>query len=100
MQALERWAVESNFWLGQVGESGELRVRRYVAKLPPSATVRVILAEAAQKMRALCASGLIKLVGDPFAEAGRLCDPVGGVAGFWSCAQFCNSQQDTHSVGR
>ena len=33
VKALEEGAAESDFWLGQVGESGELRVRRFVSKL-------------------------------------------------------------------
>ena len=57
-----------NLWLGHVAESGELRMKRYVLKILPSATVHVTLAEAAEKLRALCASGLFKFVGVPWRE--------------------------------
>ena len=53
MKALAKgWVVESNFWL------------RSVLKLF-SVTVHVTPAEAAKKLRALCASGLFKFVGVP-----------------------------------
>ena len=78
MKALDKgWVVESNFRLRQVGESGELRLKRSVLKLLPSAKVHVTHAEATKKLRPLCASGLFKFVGVPFAEADRICDPVG-----------------------
>ena len=49
--------------LGEVGECGELRMKKSVLKLLPSATVLVAIAEAADQLRALCASGLFKVVG-------------------------------------
>ena len=63
-KALDKgWVVESTFWLGQVVESGELRMQGSALKLIPSATVHFTLAEAAGKFRALCASGLFQFVG-------------------------------------
>ena len=63
MKALDKgWVVESNFCLSQVGESEELRMKRSVLRLFPSATVHVTPAEAAEKLRALCASGWFKFV--------------------------------------
>ena len=60
-----RCVVESVFLLGQVGECGELPVKRSVLKLFPSATVHMPLAEAAGKFRSLCASGFLKFLGVP-----------------------------------
>ena len=60
-----RCVVESVFLLGQVGECGELPVKRSVLKLFPSATVHMTLAEAAGKLRSLCASGFLKFLGVP-----------------------------------
>ena len=51
------WMVESNFWLSQVGEGGQRRMKSSVLKLLPSASVHVTLAEAAEKLRAGCAHG-------------------------------------------
>ena len=62
------WVVESNFRLTHVGESGELRKKRSVLKLHLCSTVHVTPAEAAEKLRALCASGLLKFVGVPLAK--------------------------------
>ena len=45
--------------------SGELRMKRSVLMLRPSATVHVTPAEAFEKLRALCASDLFKFVGVP-----------------------------------
>ena len=88
MKTLDRgWVVQSNFWLSQVGESGELRMKRSVIKLLPSATVQETPAEATKKWRALCASGLFKFVGVHLEKQVESVTQWGD-AGHWLCAKF------------
>ena len=70
MKALEEGAAES----------GELRVRRFVLKL---------FSECRGGRRSCRGHPEVaSVVGVPFAEAGRFCDPVGGDAGLWACAHL------------
>ena len=86
MKALHKgWVVERNFWLCQVGESGELRMKVRL-EAPSECTLHITLGRGRRGVASVAGIGRIQTRG--LSEAGEICDPVGGDAGLWSCAHF------------